>query len=78
MLSELPPGGHDPGHGEAGRHDQKDHRRGPWSPVVGGSEAAVEAMTRVASSAERPANTSATRATPVQTPKETPAGVNGP
>jgi hypothetical protein len=48
-----------------------------WSPVVGGSEAAVEEMTRVAS-AERPANTSATMATPVQTPKETPAGVNGP
>ena len=49
-----------------------------WSPVVGGSEAAVEGMTPAASSAEKPANTSATMVTPVQTPRETPAGVNGP
>ena len=49
-----------------------------WSPVVGGFEAVVEGMTRAASSAEKPANTNATMATPAQTPKETPAGVNGP
>ena len=49
-----------------------------WSPVVGGSEAAVEGMTPAASSAEKPANTSATMATPVQSPNETPAGVKGP
>ena len=49
-----------------------------WSPVVGGSEAAVEGMTPMASSAEKPANTNATMTTPAQTPKETPAGVNGP
>ena len=49
-----------------------------WSPVVGGSEAAVQGITRAASSAEKPANTNARMPTPAQTPRETPAGVNGP
>ena len=49
-----------------------------WSPVVGGSEAVVEGMTPAASSAEKPVNTNATTVTPVQSPNETPAGVNGP
>ena len=36
-----------------------------WSPVVGGSEAAVEGMTPAASSTAKTANANATMVTPV-------------
>jgi len=78
MLSELSPGGYDRSHGKDGCHDQEDAAANHWSPVVGGSEAAAEGTAPVASNAEPQANTNATPPSPVRTPKETPACVNGP
>jgi hypothetical protein len=59
VFPELPPGDPDRGLGEAGRHGQEEHRRGPLVPEVCGSEGEDEGRTPMASSAEPQPNTNA-------------------